>query len=115
MFDWVQQAPGATPAPGGDDGIDINTSKVRKGVRGVTASQHDGDSALMIVCAQVTAGFTSLVLVSTILGNLAQVPNLHERGTLAVMGSLDVDTQLYSIVFGESVINDAVAVVLFQT
>ncbi|EKX36030.1 hypothetical protein GUITHDRAFT_117819 [Guillardia theta CCMP2712] len=203
MLDWLQQTPGATPAPGGDDVIDINTSKV-------------------------TAGFTSLVLLSTILGNLAQVLNpwytndsliaislgflaslplcgenyssihgsfdtvfflflvppilfeagfaLNQKdffknfaaictlavcgtllstfilglglfflakenyikgingqnpkegllfgsmmsatdpiGTLAVMGSLDVDTQLYSIVFGESVINDAVAVVLFQT
>lgn len=35
--------------------------------------------------------------------------------TLAVFGSLDVDPQLYALVFGESVLNDAVAIVLFQT
>eukprot|EP00282_Hemiselmis_andersenii_P021725 CAMPEP_0172036982 /NCGR_PEP_ID=MMETSP1041-20130122/22473_1 /TAXON_ID=464988 /ORGANISM="Hemiselmis andersenii, Strain CCMP439" /LENGTH=560 /DNA_ID=CAMNT_0012694285 /DNA_START=130 /DNA_END=1812 /DNA_ORIENTATION=+ len=35
--------------------------------------------------------------------------------TLAVLGSLNVEPQLYSLVFGESVLNDAVAIVLFQT
>jgi len=35
--------------------------------------------------------------------------------TLAVLGQLNVDPQLYSIIFGESVLNDAVAIVLFQT
>ena len=35
--------------------------------------------------------------------------------TLAVLGSLGVDPQLYALVFGESVLNDAVAIVLFQT
>jgi len=35
--------------------------------------------------------------------------------TLAVLGSLNVDAQLYALVFGESVLNDAVAIVLFQT
>jgi NhaP-type Na+/H+ or K+/H+ antiporter len=32
--------------------------------------------------------------------------------TLAIMGSLGVEEQLYAIVFGESVLNDAVAIVL---
>ncbi|EKX42729.1 hypothetical protein GUITHDRAFT_164085, partial [Guillardia theta CCMP2712] len=35
--------------------------------------------------------------------------------TLAVLGQLNGDPQLYSIIFGESVLNDAVAIVLFQT
>jgi len=35
--------------------------------------------------------------------------------TLAVLGQLKVEPQLYSIIFGESVLNDAVAIVLFQT
>jgi solute carrier family 9 (sodium/hydrogen exchanger), member 8 len=35
--------------------------------------------------------------------------------TLAVLGSLGVEPQLYALVFGESVLNDAVAIVLFQT
>jgi NhaP-type Na+/H+ or K+/H+ antiporter len=35
--------------------------------------------------------------------------------TLAVLGSLNVEPQLYSLVFGESVLNDAVAIVLYQT
>jgi sodium/hydrogen exchanger 8 len=34
--------------------------------------------------------------------------------TLAVLGQLRVEPQLYSIIFGESVLNDAVAIVLFQ-
>lgn len=34
--------------------------------------------------------------------------------TLAVLGQLKVEPQLYSIIFGESVLNDAVAIVLFQ-
>ena len=35
--------------------------------------------------------------------------------TLAVLGQLRVEPKLYSIIFGESVLNDAVAIVLFQT
>jgi len=35
--------------------------------------------------------------------------------TLATLGQLKVEPQLYSIIFGESVLNDAVAIVLFQT
>ena len=35
--------------------------------------------------------------------------------TLAIFHALDVDQTLYMLVFGESVLNDAVAVVLFRT
>ncbi|MGB1597343.1 MAG: sodium/hydrogen exchanger 3, partial [Promethearchaeia archaeon] len=35
--------------------------------------------------------------------------------TLAVLGQLRVEPQIHSIIFGESVLNDAVAIVLFQT
>uniref|UniRef100_A0A7S3DDV6 Sodium/hydrogen exchanger 8 n=2 Tax=Palpitomonas bilix TaxID=652834 RepID=A0A7S3DDV6_9EUKA len=35
--------------------------------------------------------------------------------TLAIFNSLPIDEDLYSLVFGESVLNDAVAVVLFRT
>ena len=39
------------------------------------------------------------------------------RDTLSIMGSpeLNCDPLLYSLVFGESVLNDAVAIVLFRT
>jgi len=42
-------------------------------------------------------------------------PALMPRDRARRAGSLDVEPQLYSIIFGESVLNDAVAVVLFQT
>jgi NhaP-type Na+/H+ or K+/H+ antiporter len=35
--------------------------------------------------------------------------------TIAVLRQMGVDPQLYALIFGESVLNDAVAVVLFQT
>lgn len=35
--------------------------------------------------------------------------------TLALFQELNVDPQLYSLVFGESVINDAVSIVLYRT
>ena len=37
-------------------------------------------------------------------------------GTLAVLGKpeLNIDPMLYSLIFGESVLNDAVAIVIFQ-
>ena len=34
--------------------------------------------------------------------------------TIAVLRQMGVDPQLYALIFGESVLNDAVAVVLFQ-
>ena len=43
------------------------------------------------------------------------IANVDPVATLSILGAIDADKMLYSIVFGESMLNDAVSVVLFHT
>jgi len=43
------------------------------------------------------------------------IANVDPVATLSILGAIDADRMLYSIVFGESMLNDSVSVVLFHT
>jgi len=43
------------------------------------------------------------------------IANVDPVATLSILGAIDADKMLYSIVFGESMLNDAVSVVLYHT
>ena len=43
------------------------------------------------------------------------ISNIDPVATLSILGAIDADQMLYSVVFGESMLNDAVSVVLFHT
>jgi len=43
------------------------------------------------------------------------ISSVDPVATLAIFNALDVDPTLYTLVFGESVLNDAIAIVLFKT
>ena len=47
------------------------------------------------------------------LGNNSYIRNVPTVTVLAVFNDLHVDVDIFSLVFGESVMNDAVAIVLF--
>jgi NhaP-type Na+/H+ or K+/H+ antiporter len=73
---------------------------------------------------EVTDAHVILLLLLCFLHQSISSCSLHAQGSilsatdpvtvLAVFGALRVDVHLYSNVFGESVLNDAVAIVLFQ-
>lgn len=46
---------------------------------------------------------------------LQLISNVDPVATLSILGAIDADKMLYSIVFGESMLNDAVSVVLYHT
>jgi len=52
--------------------------------------------------------YYSLLLCSVVAGVL------HAVTVLAIFSDLNVDVDMYALVFGESVLNDAVAIVLVQ-
>lgn len=42
------------------------------------------------------------------------ISSVDPVATLAIFNALDVDPTLYTLVFGESVLNDAIAIVLYK-
>ena len=60
----------------------------------------------------VPSGFKDTIIPSLLFGSLISATD--PVTILAIFHDLHVDFDLYSLVFGESVMNDAVAIVLFR-